>query len=279
MKKNISHFIIALGLLTVPVTSSLAQVNPYRADINKDGEVNVGDISRIIRLMADGNTHIIDMSPEGAEAIDMGLPSGTKWANMNVGANNPEEYGLFFAWGETTGYDSDTSDGRIFEWAQYKWLSEGGSSWTQVNKYQINDNRISACWYDNEGKYIGDNKVMLEMEDDAAMAHWGMKWRIPTYAEMEELADFCNVNWMTKNGVNGLEFTSKINGNSIFLPAAGYRNDNLVNNIGSNGAYWTSTLRSTDTLFAGCLNLSSTGVEMPYNDRFNGCSIRPVLRK
>ena len=282
MEKSITHFGVALFLLlAASVTSSMAQgaANPYRADINKDGVVDVADMSWIIIVMAKGDTNITDMSPEGAEAIDMGFPSGTKWANMNIGANNPEDEGLFFAWAETTGYGSDTSDGREFGWTQYKWVSEGGSDWTQINKYQINDSCTTACWYENEVKYIGDNKVALEMEDDAATVLWGMKWLTPTYIEWKELMDFSNTKWITKNGVNGLEFTSKINGNSIFLPAAGYRTDKSVDDIGRTGNYWASTLRPTDTLSASCLVLSSAGIIMSYKDRLNGLSIRPVLQK
>lgn len=281
MKKRITQFIAALCLLAAPATSSLAQVtaNPYRADVNKDGEVNIGDVSRIITVMANGNTRIKDLSPEGAEAVDMGFPSGTKWANMNVGANSPEDYGLFFAWAETTGYEGDASDGRVFGWEQYKWMSEGGSSWEQINKYQISDGRIAACWYDDEGKYTGDSKVVLGMEDDAALTHWGVKWRTPTYAELEELKDFSNASWTKKNGVDGLQLTSKINGNSIFLPAAGYRTDSSVEDKGGSGNYWASTLRSTDTIVAGCLIVSSAGASMSYTERLGGRSIRPVLQK
>ena len=281
MKTSIAHFAAALFLLAALATPSTAQtvLNPYHADINKDGEVDVADIAWIITVMASQNSVITDMSPEGAEAIDMGFPSGTKWANMNIGANSPEGYGQFFAWAETAGYGRYTSDGREFGWTQYKGLGEGGSDWTQIGKYQINDSRTTACWYGDGGKYTGDNVVVLEMDDDAATVQWGMKWVIPTYEELKELVDFCNTQWTKKNGVNGLEFTSIINGNTIFLPAAGQRTGSSVSGMGSSGNYWASTLRPTDTLSAGCLTLSSASAIISYNERRNGLSIRPVLKK
>ena len=109
-------------------------------------------------------------------AVDLGLPSGTKWANMNVGATSPQESGLYFAWGETTGYTSETTDGRQFDWANYKWMAEGQSSWKYISKYQIDDGLTEACWYEYDGyKFAGDSLTELEVADDAAAANWGRR--------------------------------------------------------------------------------------------------------
>jgi len=166
--------------------------------------------------------------PEGVVAVDLGLPSGTKWANMNVGAKKVEDYGLYFAWGETVGYTSDTSDGRSFDWASYKWCN--GSS-TTLTKY---------CTKDSYGTV--DNKTVLDLEDDAAYVNWGSAWRMPTKAEVEELLNNTTSTWATVNGVNGHRFTSKTNGNSIFLPYAGIRWNSDFNGAGSYGYFWSSSL-------------------------------------
>lgn len=278
MKRKIRQFLGALCLFTLPVTSVFAQddVNPYFADLNEDGVVDVADIANIVDVLANGV--INDTSPESVEAIDMGFPSGTKWANMNVGANKPEDYGLFFAWAETTGYDGDTSDGRLFKWATYKWMTEGKTKGAFITKYQLSDRNSKAVWF-NGGNFIGDGIPMINPEDDAATVSWGTKWRIPTYYEMEELVQFCTTEWVEINGVNGLVFTSKINGNSIFLPAAGYRVGDRLDYQGEGGNYWTSTLRATDCLYAGSVAFGEAGAYMYYNGRLNGRSVRPVVKK
>jgi hypothetical protein len=176
----------------------------------------------------EGEEHIDD-APSDAEGVDLGLPSGTKWANMNIGAEKPEESGLFFAWGDTEGYDSDTSDGHDFSINSYKW----GASYHSMQKYCNNSNYGTV-----------DGKTTLDAEDDAAAVIWRGDWRMPTREEIQEL---CNNNyttseWTTVNGVYGRCFTSKTNGNSIFLPAAGYRRDAELYGHGSYGNYWSSSL-------------------------------------
>ena len=171
----------------------------------------------------DGNT---GNAPAGAVAVDLGLPSGTKWANMNVGAEKPEDYGLYFAWGETVGYTGDTSDGRLFDWANYKWMTKGQSDWKYINKYQTADGTTDACWYKynwdtGDYEFIGDSLTVLLPEDDAAHAYWGGDWRMPTNDEIKELVNNTTYEWITVGTVSGGKFTSKTNGNSIFLPAAG----------------------------------------------------------
>ena len=153
--------------------------------------------------------------------VDLGLPSGIKWATCNVGATTPEGYGDYFAWGETTPKNN-------YDWSTYKYCN--GSSST-LTKYNTNSSNGTI-----------DNKTTLDLSDDAARANWGGTWRMPTRAEQEELINNCTWTWSTRNGVRGYKVTSKTNGNSIFLPAAGYRTGTSVYTVGSFGYYWSSSL-------------------------------------
>ena len=217
-------------------------------------------------------------APEGVVAVDLDLPSGTLWANMNVGATSPEDYGLYFAWGETTGYTDYATDGRSFDWASYKWMNEGQSNWRQVNKYQIDDWQTEGCWYDSDGNFIGDGKDVLDLEDDAAYAILGGDWRMPTYSEVNELLNYTTEEWKTVNGVKGRRFTSVTNGNSIFLPAAGYRSDKYLNDQGTDGYYWLTSLYNDGNL-AYEFYFSSGSTKRSYMDRRVGLTVRPVLRE
>ena len=273
--------VVSGGGETVEINKSEVLTVSYRGaqgDVNGDERVDIGDVATIIGLIADGQGSDMGNAPKDAVAVDMGLPSGTKWANMNVGAERPEDYGLFFAWGETTGYTSDTSDGRSFDWASYKWMNEGQSSLMQINKYQAEDGKTDGCWYDSSGNFIGDGKTTLDLSDDAARANWGGQWVMPTYEDMVELFDNTTNEWTTENGVNGRRFTSKINGNSIFLPAAGVRGGSLLYYQSSDGYYWSSSVNPMYSDIARGLNEDSEGAYTYYNDRYYGQSVRPVIR-
>ena len=198
------------------------------------------------------------------EAVDLGLPSGTKWANMNVGAEKPEDYGLYFAWGETVGYSSDTGDGHRFVWGNYKWCNGSGKTLT---KY---------CTTSDYGTV--DNKMVLDLDDDAAYVNWGDKWRMPTISELEELRENTTSEWTTQNGVSGRKFTSKSNGNAVFLPAAGYRYGSSVSVQASDGYYWSSSLSESGRDFARYLSFDSGSQGTYSEDRYYGYSVRPVLR-
>ena len=149
--------------------------------------------------------------------VDLGLPSGTLWATCNVGADSPEEYGDYFAWGET-----EPKNG-YYDWSTYKWINAGGRNWRDINKYTFADGQTEGCWYNSNGEFLGDNLTELLPEDDAATANWGSNWQMPSQAQCEELYNIDNTTteWTTLNDVNGWKITSKSNGNSIFLPAAG----------------------------------------------------------
>ena len=203
--------------------------------------------------------------------VDLGLPSGTKWATCNVGATSPEDYGDYFAWGETESKD-------YYYWDSYKWMTDGMSSWTGVNKYTFADGQTSGVWYNSNGEFIGDNKTILELSDDAANANWGGDWRMPTKEDQDELRTECTWNWTTKNGVNGYTVTGP-NGNSIFLPAAGYRSGSDLYYAGYYGYYWSSSLSTDYSDGAYYLGFYSDYVDWYYDCRSYGHSVRAVLRK
>ena len=192
----------------------------------------------------------------GHEYVDLGLPSGLKWATCNVGANAPEEYGDYFAWGETQPKET-------YDWSTYKWCN--GSSDTQT-KY---------CTDSSYGTV--DNKTVLDKEDDAAAVNWGGAWRMPTKEEQNELYDSCNWTWTTQNGVNGYTVTGP-NGKSIFLPAAGCRNTSGLYRAGSYGYYWSSSLFTDYPIYAYYLYFYSDYVGWGNYYRYLGQSVRPVCQ-
>ena len=186
-------------------------------------------------------------SPQTEHAyVDLGLPSGTKWATCNVGADSPEDYGDYFAWGETTPKDT-------YDWSTYQYGD--GDTFT---------------------KYTGsDGLTTLLPEDDAATANWGPDWRMPTKEEWQELYNNTTVTWTTQNGVSGRLFTAA-NGNSLFLPAAGYRYRSSLYYAGSHGDYWSSSLSTDYPRYAWELYFNSGDYGMYYTDRNAGQSVRPV---
>ena len=199
--------------------------------------------------------------PELYEWVDLGLPSGLKWASCNVGAEKPEEFGLYFAWGETQGYEGIT-DTKKFSWADYKLC--GGSSSTLTK-------------YNNKSSYgTVDNLTTLEQVDDAAYTS-DKTCRMPTKAELEELTANTTSTWETLNSVNGRRFTSKTNGNSIFVPAAGSCHDGSVGRVGSYGYLWSSSLDEKNSRPAWSLGFGSDNVSMGnYIGRCDGFTVRAV---
>jgi len=186
--------------------------------------------------------------------VDLGLPSELKWATCNIGADKPEDYGDYFAWGET---EPKTN----CSWSTYKWCN--GSDDTQT-KYNTNSSYGTV-----------DNKTVLDLEDDAVHVNWGGRWRMPTDAEWTELINKCTWTWTSQNGVNGRLVTGP-NGKSIFLPAAGFRYSTDLDNAGSYGIYWSSSLKSDYPYDAYGVYFYSDGVERGYGGRCYGRSVRPV---
>ena len=186
------------------------------------------------------------------KAIDLGLPSGTLWADRNIGAKSPEGYGSLFAWGETV-------TKRRFDSGNYKW------GYPKFSKY---------CTSLDDGTV--DDKIELDLEDDAAYVNWGHNWRMPTYAQFDELVNgkYTEVKWGKFKNSYGLTITSKINGNTIFLPASDLRPDGF----GKNGQYWCRTLSISGNAYnLSFYEQSGVGVSVyPYFDRYSGHCIRPV---
>ncbi len=197
------------------------------------------------------------LSLSGHAYVDLGLPSGTLWATCNVGATNPEDYGDYFAWGET-------STKSTYNWSTYKYCN---GSYDSLTKYCTSSSSRTV-----------DNKTVLEASDDAARVHWGGVWRMPTKAEQQELLNECTWSWTTLNGVEGYRIKGK-NANSIFLPAAGERNDTSLNDAGSYGDYWSSSLHEVYPYRVHFLFFSSTSHNCTYfssSYRYFGKSVRPV---
>ena len=198
MKKALS-FIAAM--LLIAATGFAQTVNVHKTD----GTTVTIPLSLVdyIDFTAAGET---SQPPEGVEAVDLGLPSGTKWANMNVGATSPEDYGYYFRWAETTpSVDGDTEN-------SYPYLGvDFGES-------------IAGTQY------------------DAAMVNWGISWKMPTIEQIEELMENCTYTWTAQNGINGAKVIGS-NGAYIFLPASGCRSfsSGTLNFVGSDGYYWTAT--------------------------------------
>lgn len=220
------------------------------ADVNGDGEVNIADINAVIDLILGSST---PSQPEH-EWVDLGLPSGTLWATMNVGANSPEEYGDYFAWGET-------QPKAIYNESTYRW----GCGYFSLTKY---------CTKSDYG--IVDNKTELDLEDDAAWVNWGPKWCMPTTEQQRELMNNCVWTWTTINGVSGRLATGP-NGNTLFLPAAGACWNNSTSDVGTSGHYWSCSLYSEIPLNAYSSSFFSGDMDwFLTNDRFFGYSVRAV---
>ncbi|MBR2155263.1 MAG: Ig-like domain-containing protein [Bacteroidaceae bacterium] len=188
------------------------------------------------------------------EAVDLGL--SVKWATMNVGATAPEEYGDYFAWGETAPKTE-------YSWSTYKWGTD-----TSLTKY----NTSSKYSYS-----APDSITQLELADDAAHVNWGGTWRMPTYDECKELVDKCTTTWTSMNGVKGRKVTGP-SGNSIFMPAAGVRSDSsLSSSAGSSGYYWSSSLGTDSPLYGWNLHIGSSTSSMNNSYyRCRGLSVRAV---
>ena len=199
--------LIILSLLIV-----VGQVAAWGQTVNirmKDGSVIEYDASSVdyVYFTAQSSTGL-----NGHEAVDLGLPSGLKWATCNVGATKPEEAGGFYAWGEV-------AEKQDYSWKTYKWCEDG--SYSKLTKYNEN---VSV--------------YTLEPEDDAAHVLWGGSWRMPTREEFDELFKNCTRKFTTQNEVRGLLVTGT-NGNSIFLPLAGYNTGTVVTYTSNRGYWWT----------------------------------------
>ena len=227
-----------------------------KGDVNDDMQVDVADIATIIDIMAGkgGDTEpeekVYTSCPDGnhPHIIDLGLPSGTKWACCNVGASKPEDYGGYYAWGETKTKE-------VYSWDTYQY-----------------------GYYNYDGDYshlVNIGSDIAGTEYDAATANWKAPWRMPTIDQCRELLDNCTSEWTTQNDVNVRKFTGP-NGGTIFLPAAGNRWYSDLYHAGSSGYYWSSTLDDSYPYYAWYLIFYSGGVGTGNDGRFGGLTVRPV---
>ena len=192
--------------------------------------------------------------------MDLGLPSGTLWATCNVGAEKPSDAGLYFQWGDTSGYTADqvgTGDGKkkfALDWSDYKWGKN-----PNFTKYTT----------------IG---ATLELEDDAAHVNMGGDWHMPSPDQIEELIDNTTSTWATQDGVNGSLFTSKKDtSKSIFIPAAGGAWDGSFDSSGVSGGVWSSMLSSGNVDSGQLLIFYSDNAGLDYGDLNGGLSVRGVI--
>lgn len=199
----------------------------------------------------------------GHEYVDLGLPSGTLWATCNVGANKPEDYGDYFAWGEI-------NTKSVYDWNTYKYTN---GDYNKLTKY------CDRRGYGNNG--FTDALIELQTSDDPATTNWGDGWNTPSKDQWDELLANTTCVWATCNGVGGMSFTSKQNGQTLFLPSAGYRGNSLLSFAGDDGYYWSSSLHSDYPDRAWFYKFDWTG-DCEYGSRMcadargYGQSVRPV---
>ena len=252
------YTIVAEGITSTSWTDNnpnllVNQVNSYKISaVLKEIESELSNAAGVVRY-------------EASEYVDLGLPSGTLWATCNIGASSPEDYGDYFAWGETKGYNSGKKE---FSRSTYKWNLEG-----LLIKY---------CTKSSEG--VVDNKEELDLEDDAAYVNWGSEWRMPSKEQFKELisSKYTTTEWTFQNEVLGYKITSKKNGKSIFLPAAGWRQNGLLIDAGTFASYYGPTLAYSSHTYDCILNTSSSSnisfTTSDYIGRAGGFSVRPVRR-
>lgn len=224
------------------------------ADTDGDGKVTISDVTCLIDYLLSGSWP--GGESEEDDWVDLGLPSGTIWATRNVGASSPEDYGDYFAWGETEPKD-------YYWWPTYKWCNGAAGALTKYNTNVGLGNN-----------YFVDNKTELDPEDDAACAHYP-GGRMPTNEQQRELIYSCSSEWTTLNGVNGLLFTGP-NGNTLFMPGAGRRSGDTLIEAGLNGQYWSRTLSDNVPLHACCLFIGMGDVRSDGIFRSVGLPVRSV---
>jgi|GEM_PF-1010071 len=223
----------------------------YRALAMKDSLIYGDELSFTTMAITTGDLN-------GHTWIDLGLPSGIRWATTNIGATNPEDYGNYYAWGET-----ETKD--TFNYNTYRYFYNG------------NDSSITKYCNNAELGYEGytDDLTTLDSSDDAATVNWESTWRIPTQEEFQELIDNCTWSWTEQNNNSGYSITGP-NGNNIFLPAGGFMTGTTLGRPNENGSYWTNSINSENPLSAMYLDSWSTRFSISSLGRSSGNTIRPV---
>lgn len=223
-------------------------------DMMKVIGVDVKTGEPIIERMAPGTTKNNDTE---VKAIDLGLPSGTLWADRNVGAKSPEDFGAFFSWGNTDPHYPKTKN----DW---------GEDDEAFDDYPFDEENYTKT----EGYKLDGS---IDSKHDAATANLGKPWRMPTEADFKELYDNCIWERKIINGVNGYKVTSKKNGNFLFFACSGLGYGSSWDYRGSYGYYWSSSFLSARN--ARLLNFYSGGVSPQYNNyRYIGFAVRAVQK-
>ncbi len=229
-----------------------------------------------------GKSYPVTVTLKKVEVVDLG--DAGKWASVNVGATEPHEYGQYFAWGGTTGYGSadPVTDGRSIDWTTCPfWVS--GTTYSHDIKFNKYVPTGKESYWGGEGN--PDDERVLKAADDAATQNWGSSWKIPTKEDFERLINTDNCKWdwtddYNGTGISGYIVTGKktgYTGNSVFLPAAGYRlGDASVFDQGSYGYYLSSSLFSDDPFGSWSMDFISTDARMSGNYRYCGQSVRAV---
>ena len=241
------------GSFTSSLTNLKANTTYYvRAYATNEAGTAYGELKSFVTLSGTGDDDEDEYDDEdedenisgtenGHNYVDLGLPSGLKWATCNVGASKATDYGHYYAWGETT-----------------------------IKIEYTEDNSLTYS------KLMND--ISGNAQYDAATANWGGDWRMPMKVELEELKNNCTWTRITQNGVDVYKVTSKTNGNSIFLPAAGYRDGSSLYVAGYGGFYWSSTPADRSDGEAHAYDCYSSDIDISYGEkRFYGCPVRPVF--
>ena len=200
-------------------------------------------------------------NPEPADGwVDLGLPSGLLWAACNLGADSPEGYGDYFAW-------SETATKRLYDWSTYRYCTvDAEGELATLTKYNISTDYGTV-----------DNLTTLDAVDDAAAVRLGNGVRIPTMDEWIELAYNTTTEWTTQNGVAGYRLTAS-NGNSLFLPAAGFLYGSDHDCADSSGHYWSASLDTDIPYGARYFYFDSEDWGEGSGYRFSGASVRAVKK-
>lgn len=231
------------------IAFSVSAQSTKRGDVNEDGNVDISDVVELVNIILKGDekkSYLTCPDDHHPHLIDLGLPSGTLWSCCNVGADAPESYGRYYAWGETTEKD-------VYDWSTY-----------------IHCDRSSSTCYDLGSDIAGT-------QYDVTHVKWGGSWVMPSKEQQDELCNNCTYTWTTMNGINGGQFTGP-NGGTIFLPAAGGRWRESLNNAGSRGYYWSSSQDPSSSDQAYYLHFYSGSAYLNLSNRLNGFPVRPVSR-
>ena len=266
----------ALGTGQTGIASKIADVtgaiNDLVAEVNSGNTSAAAALAQIIQKLEDLKDSIGGggTTPSPVEYVDLGLPSGLKWAKCNLGASKPSEPGDYYAWGETV-------PKKKYTWATYKWMQSGQSKLKYITKYTIADGVTDAIWYDSAGNFIGDSLTTLRPADDAATQQLGSPWRMPTEDEFKELRKNCTVIRTTQGGVEGYQVDGP-NGNAIFLPNAGFCAPSGPSAVGKQCIYWSNSLsEGNNSGYAAFIYFGDIGIGWYLGpNRYNGLPVRPV---